>query len=211
MRQKGGTQFAQLLCRVRTATCTKADIKLLESRAITDDHPNYPHDVLHAYPRNQQLDKQNKKKLQQLAPEEQHEIIKSIDNSKDKHTKQLDLTMPENRAKTGGLVRELHLAINAKVMLTVNVDVSDGLVNGARGTIQGIIKTGSEVITILVKFHHSRVGTNAIAQSQYRSLYPEAVPISRQEALFSIGKSKSIEVSRRQFPLILLLFTKYKG
>ena len=203
MRQRGDSQFAQLLCRVRTATCTEEDIKVLESRVITDDHPDYPHDVLHAYPRNQHVDEKNKLKLRELAPEQQHEVIKSIDHDKDKHTQMLDLRMPDNKAKTGGLVSELHLAVGAKVMLTVNVDVSDGLVNGARGTVQAIIKTGSEVTLVLVKFDHSRVGAKAIAQSQYRSQHPEAVPISRHEAVFCIGKNKAAEVSRRQFPLVL--------
>ena len=169
MRQRDDSQFAQLLCRVRTATCTDEDIKVLESRTITDDHPDYSRDVLHAYPRNCHVDKQNKLKLQELAPEEEHVVIKSIDKDKDKHTYLLNKNMPENKAKTGGLVSELHLAVGAKVMLTVNVDVSDGLVNGARGTVQAIIKTGSEVTLVLVKFDHSRVGAKAIAQSQYRS------------------------------------------
>ena len=66
----------------------------------------------------------------------------------------LDLRMPDNKVKMGGLVSELSL-VGAKVMLTVNVDVSDGLVNGARGTVEAIIKTGSEVTLVLVKFDHS--------------------------------------------------------
>ena len=46
MRQRDDSQFAQLLCRVRTATCTDEDIKVLESRVITDDHPGYPHEAI---------------------------------------------------------------------------------------------------------------------------------------------------------------------
>ena len=42
----------------------------------------------------------------------------------------------------------MHIAVGAKVMLTVNVDVSDGLVNGARGSVQ---YTGNEVILVFVK------------------------------------------------------------
>ena len=42
-----------------------------------------------------------------------------------------------------------------------------------------------------------------IAQSQYRSEHPQAVTISRHEAVFYIGKNKGAEASRRQFPLVL--------
>ena len=51
------------------------------------------------------VDERNKLKLQELAPEREHEIIKSIDKDKDKHTQLLNLSMPENKAKTGGLVQ----------------------------------------------------------------------------------------------------------
>ena len=131
---------------MRTATCTDEDIKVLESRIITDDHPGYPHVVLHVCACNAHVDDQNKLKLRELAPEQQHVVIKAIDNTKDKHTQLLNLKSSD-KADTG-FVSELHLAVGAKVMLIVNVDVADGLVNGARGTIEDIIKTGSEVTLV---------------------------------------------------------------
>ena len=85
MKQRDDSQFAQLLCRIRTATCTEEHIKVLES-TIKDDHPDYLHDALHVYPRNPHVDDQNKMKLQELASEEQLVVIKAI-NTEDKHNK----------------------------------------------------------------------------------------------------------------------------
>ena len=104
---------------MRTATCTNEDIKVLESRIITDNHPGYPHDALHVYARNAHVHDQNKLKLREFAPEQQHIVIKAIDNTKDKHTQLLNLKPSDNKADTGGLVNELHLAVGAKVVLTV--------------------------------------------------------------------------------------------
>ena len=203
MRQKDDQQFAQLLGRVRKAECTDSDLDVLRSRACEESDPAYPHEAVHVYPLNKDVDEDNIRKLNRLAPEDQHVVIHAKDCTKDKHTRQLDMTMPKSKASTGGLVSELHLAVGAKVMLTVNVDVSDGLVNGARGTVEAIIRTGNQVSLVLVKFDHQRVGIAAISRSQYQSEHPSSVPISRHEALFNIGRNKTVQVSRRQFPLVL--------
>ena len=54
-------------------------------------------------------------------------------------------------------------------MLTTNVDVSDGLVNGARGEVVHVV-TNSDAC-VLVKFDNSTVGRKS---SQYHSTYPHA-------------------------------------
>lgn len=87
-------------------------------------------------------------------------------------------------------------------MLTVNANVSDSLVNGARGTVDGTIKTEND-ISVMVLFDAERIGAIARQNSHYHSEYPNAVPISQHEAVFSIGRNKAVEVSRRQFPLVL--------
>ena len=77
---------------------------MLESGNIKDNYPEYPHDALHVYPRNPHVDVQKKLKLQELAPEEQHVVIKAIDNTKDKHTQLLNFnhqTMKLTQGDTG--------------------------------------------------------------------------------------------------------------
>ena len=65
-------------------------------------------------------------------------------------------------------------------MLTTNVDVSDGLVNGARGEVVHVITNNNRDITcILVKFDNSRVGLKSIQKSPHRARFANAVPLSK--------------------------------
>ena len=52
MRQRDDLAFSELLCHVRTNSCTADDVKILESREIAADTANYPTQALHVYRRN---------------------------------------------------------------------------------------------------------------------------------------------------------------
>ncbi|TNN34254.1 hypothetical protein EYF80_055582 [Liparis tanakae] len=73
--------------------------------------------------------------------------------------------MPSKASDTGGLREVVVVTMWARVMVTVNINVSDGLANRVCGTVVGIETTGYQVIIILVKFDSPRVGKDAIAQS----------------------------------------------
>ena len=71
MRQRGDSTFSELLCRVRTNTCTTTDIVTLKSREITADDPNYPTNALHVYRLNSDVDSRNSIMLNKLASSSQ--------------------------------------------------------------------------------------------------------------------------------------------
>ena len=124
MRQHGDSAFAELLCRVRTATCTLEDIDILKSREITADMPDYPNAALHVYRLNADVDIRNALILKNLPPECDQYSIKASDAMAGQ-TAHIELsTLSNKRQGTGGLHSVLKLAIGARVMLTTNVDVA---------------------------------------------------------------------------------------
>ena len=204
MRQRGDSNFAELLCRVRTASCTDTDLAILQSRVVTADSPGYPTEVLHVYRLNADVDERNEYMLSQLANTSRTYEIKAKD-AMTGQTKHLDLaSLSSKRTETGGVHGMLKIACGARVMLTTNVDVSDGLVNGARGEIAHIVtNTNNDVTTVLVKFDNEQVGIKACQSSQYHSSYPNAVPLSKIEVVFLAKGKRGAEVTRLQFPLTL--------
>ena len=132
MRQRGDTRFVELLCRVRTGECTEADIDLLKTRVIALESPNYPTQALHVYRLNDSVDKRNDFMLNSLASEDDQFSIEAQD-SVTGQTCHFDLAnLPNKKSDTGNLHNVLKISVGAHVMLTVNVNVMDGLVNGAR-------------------------------------------------------------------------------
>ena len=90
-------------------------------------------------------------------------------------------------------------------MITTNIDVSEGLTNGAMGTVTNVVidETTGKMSTILVAFDSEHVGQEAMHTSVYHSINQNAVPIHRTQAAFPIQKKASFQATRSQFPLTL--------
>ena len=187
--------------RVRTNSCTSDDIDTLKSRIIQSDAGSYPTQALHVYRLNVDVDSHNALMLDNLAPQSEQYTIKARDARAGQTTHISLSAISDKRSETGGLHGIVKLAIGARVMLTTNVDVSDGLVNGARGEVVHVVTNSDDEVTcVLVKFDNSTVGRKSIQTSQYRSTHPHAVPLAKYEV--AKGKRGS-EITRLQFPLTL--------
>ena len=68
-------------------------------------------------------------------------------------------------------------------MLTANVDVSDGLVNGGE-VVHVVTNNNNDAISVLVKFDNNKVGLKSIQTSPYRARFPNAVPLNKYEVVF---------------------------
>ena len=80
MRQRGDTAFSELLCRMRTNSCTSKDFQTLKSREIQPAMVNYPSTALHVYRLNVDVDSQNALMLDKLTSSNEQYTIHANDS-----------------------------------------------------------------------------------------------------------------------------------
>ena len=102
--------------------------------------------------------------------------------------------------------KELKLKIGAKVMLTYNVDTSDGLTNGARGELIGITEDDKGNISkLIVKLEVESYGKDRRRRNPWISKkFPGGTSIEKVNFSFSISKSKNSVINTGnvvQFPI----------
>ena len=125
----------------------------------------------------------------------------ATDSKKDDCTEIANITMPTNPHETGNLKKILTVKVNAKIMITTNIDINDGLTNGAMGTVTNVVideRTG-KMICILVAFDNKHVGQEAIHTSVYKNKNQNAVPIYETQATFPICKKHHVKQQEVSF------------
>ena len=86
-------------------------------------------------------------------------------------------------------------------MITTDINVTDGLTNGAMGTVTNVVideRTG-KMSAILVLFDSKHVGQEAMHTSVHKSINQNAVPIYQTQATFPIHKKHNIKQQEVSF------------
>ncbi|XP_028415513.1 ATP-dependent DNA helicase PIF1-like [Dendronephthya gigantea] len=165
MRQKNDKAFTELLNRVRTASHTEDDIKVIQSRRVSPSDPNYPSDALHIWAENSPVNEHNQMKLEAI--QTPLYILKAKNQYPPNVSKQdIDRVLARGRSETCGLDAEIQIKEGARIMLTTNINIQDRLINGQMGTVVKIYANIKNVPTVVyVKFDDEKAGKTAINTS----------------------------------------------
>lgn len=112
----------------------------------------------------------------------------------------------KKRHETFGLAHAVSLKIGIKYMVFTNVDVEDGLVNGACGVLKYIEfdeKNPKKPKTLFLEFDSNRIGVKAKREYVYDNtdIDQNWVPIKRIAREISMSKGSKFQVFRTQFPV----------
>ncbi|KAL7296885.1 hypothetical protein TKK_0010275 [Trichogramma kaykai] len=109
----------------------------------------------------------------------------------------------KKRQECGGLHYQLQLKLGIKYMITTNINVEDGLVNGAYGTLKWIDYDNIEPKTLWIDFgKNKKIGMKA--KNAYKLPYPNIseknlIPIQKTHIINNL--KTGIQITRCQFPL----------
>ena len=158
MQQKDDKQFAELLNRLREKKHSEQDIAILKQRLLnirpTEDTFIYYKCISRCHNNAlYNLSKTDKAKIKAVY------II--VGDLSDDLKKQMKNKIPDDPRKTMGLYSEVSVATAAKNDLTTNIDVADGLPNGAECVIENIdyrVENSNRPSIIWISFQDTHIG-----------------------------------------------------
>ncbi|XP_067257297.1 uncharacterized protein [Chanodichthys erythropterus] len=200
MRQKD-KKFAELLNRLRLRkkdeVMLEEDVNMLKKCETGDGDDSTD---IHIYATNSEVDDHNISKLHKVCTDTVTINAQDFErNAKNGRMEKKDGF--HSRVQNSSLEKSLELAIDARVMLLKNINVSDGLVNGIFGTIKEFCYDDDEMFPskIYIEFDDEHVGKEA--RGKKTCLKPgleKSTPIEPEEE-----KVTSTGGVRRQYPLRL--------
>ncbi|XP_052788850.1 uncharacterized protein LOC128223618 [Mya arenaria] len=207
VRQKGDQEFIALLNRLRVRrkheALTTDDETFLRSCIVSKNDPSYPRDKLHIAPLHRQLNEHNEFMLTQMSETHTMYNLEAADMCHDSKTEKTFKRNQPLDLKDTSLPANLTICCGARVMLTMNINVSDGLTNGAMGTVTSVIARKMPLglpDAICVLFQEESVGLqsrNSLKPPHEHSSSTVIVPQTE------IIQRRPFQVTRHQYPLML--------
>ncbi|XP_062609537.1 uncharacterized protein LOC134271330 [Saccostrea cucullata] len=198
MRQRQDIPFATALNSLRTRDA-KQVLEEETTSILNDCVREGPEHVLHVYATNEEVNGYNLTMLRRTCNDLVE--IDAQDFIKDRSTGKLILrSKPVTRERTDNLSGSLLLGVSARVMLTRNSNVDDGLVNGVMGHISHFLygqRDNTKVVAVAVVFDNLNVGKKTGKRTKDGNI----VLIERVQE--EILEKKTKNVVRHQFPLRL--------
>ncbi|XP_071576628.1 uncharacterized protein [Temnothorax nylanderi] len=161
MRQKEDKTFIETLNNLARGTMSENNIALIKSRETSEK--NVPKDAIILYADNRSVDSFNQLKINLKNGKAYECIAKDTvlgKVSSKLRNKLLTSLKKKKRTECGGLAYKVVLKVGIKYMIVTNIDVENGLVNGACGILKNItFKPGTnEPIKIWLDFNNNKIG-----------------------------------------------------
>ncbi|XP_055600404.1 uncharacterized protein LOC129749455 [Uranotaenia lowii] len=209
MRQKDDLDFVNALNNFAQGTMNAADINVFKSREVAENE--VPSDAIRLYYTNLDVDRYNAIKI---AESKETEILslaedKLTGNLKEEQIlKKLDIWKAKTTRDCGGYPYSIQFKKGIKYMVTANLDVSDGIVNGATGVLEFVFcnPQSNKPIIVYLNFDSKKVGRNARLKfhefTENLHLNKNWTPIERQRYSLTNHFQRDYQITRNQFPLV---------
>ena len=178
-----------LLNHVRTADLDDYDVSISKSRFVLPTE-SYPKDGLHIFAENAPANIHNVNLLNSINSEMYSiTVIDSI--PKNVAYSKIEKVLNQSQSETRGLAGTLELKVNARVMLTVNVDLEDRLVNGQLGSVKHFQKDqNGKVLKTYRAFYDCEAGLKSISKDAFASRNLWIYQLKRQGPILEFEQIK---------------------
>ena len=208
MRQKEDQLFAHALNRLSIGIHTEEDEKMFRSRLFAKDSPDLPIGATRLFQLNKQVDSYNQKILDQT----NGELV--ISEAMDFPSPGLSKQVRESALyaisflqckDTYNLPKYLSLKVGIRYVISTNVDIVDGLVNGTSGFLRAIDFIGDQVSVLWFDFSEPDIGLKARSMFSSRELNGHLLtPVERViRDIQTKTEGKIVLISRKQFPCLV--------
>ncbi|GBM80454.1 ATP-dependent DNA helicase PIF1 [Araneus ventricosus] len=210
MRQKDEFEFIEALNSLASGNMKEKQIELIKSRELSASA--VPRSAIRLYSENKCVDVYNEDKIRNHPGPEYISIAKDVILGKlAESTKErvLEGLKRKKLNEMNGLPHRLTLKIGIKYMITNNIDVEDGLVNGACGILKLITfenNKSHELKILWLDFSSENVGSKARRDHKRlidsNNIMTNLVPIRKVCIALNISKKLQYQTLRTQFPIV---------